>query len=625
MADDVIPADPGLAQKLAEPCGNIRRAMEGAGVDADDVREMLSWIDQRLDCSDFRMATILTILHHRLPVSDELADRMRASVLGFKYWMDEPGDDGMCMWSENHQAMFASCEHLAGQLYPDERFTNTGMSGRERSRRGAERLHRWLDARFRFGFSEWNSNPYYEEDVAALTLVVEHSDDEELVLRATMVLDLLLLDLAMHSFEGCLVGTMGRCYTEQKQQPESAHIREIIDHAFGTSTADPDIRRLSSLFVLARRYRVPQVLRCIAADTRPTVMRTGTGLDVDEVAEHFADPLDVETAGAQYWLMEAFTHPDAINATMRAFREWGMRRNPFLAPLKPLATLENLPGGSWLLPLLMRLLNPRTSGIALQRANIVAQRTLTHHLSSVQHHHPGEFGDQQHVWQATLPGPVSVFSTHPGEPMFDSKARNFSPAAWVGNGVMPDVAQEGNTLLALHHLKVRRGALECKRHRWSHLHFPFVKFDRTRLGSDWVAGQSGEAMIGVRALRPVEMVGNDELRQYGDTTGWAVCVVDALDFTTFQQFVEWWKSTSLVRRGRNLTFRGGTNRLELRWRKGLWVNGRRRPAEHPRFDTPWVKAPREAQQLRIECHGHSLELDWARGTRTVADRVSTDA
>ena len=56
---------------------------------------------------------------------------LKKTLLNFKYWMDEPGKDSMCYWSENHQILFASDEYLAGQLFPDDIFTNDGRTGKE--------------------------------------------------------------------------------------------------------------------------------------------------------------------------------------------------------------------------------------------------------------------------------------------------------------------------------------------------------------------------------------------------------------------------------------------------------------------------------------------------------------
>jgi hypothetical protein len=41
---------------------------------------------------------------------------IRAALLGFEYWLDQPGFDSLCYWSENHQILFATAEYLAGKL-----------------------------------------------------------------------------------------------------------------------------------------------------------------------------------------------------------------------------------------------------------------------------------------------------------------------------------------------------------------------------------------------------------------------------------------------------------------------------------------------------------------------------
>ena len=68
--------------------------------------------------------------------------RARQAILNFKYWMDEPGHDSMCYWSENHQILFAACEYLAGQLYPNEIFSNDGRKGKEKQERARIRIER---------------------------------------------------------------------------------------------------------------------------------------------------------------------------------------------------------------------------------------------------------------------------------------------------------------------------------------------------------------------------------------------------------------------------------------------------------------------------------------------------
>ncbi|NIV75254.1 MAG: hypothetical protein GWN37_10565, partial [Gammaproteobacteria bacterium] len=118
----------------------------------------LDYVDARVDCADFVMHGILRLLLQfgedpRLPAG--LLRRARETVLGFKYWPDEPGVDSLCSWTENHQILFAAAAHLAGQRHPDAIFANSGLSGRELARVARPRILRWLELRFRTGFSEW--------------------------------------------------------------------------------------------------------------------------------------------------------------------------------------------------------------------------------------------------------------------------------------------------------------------------------------------------------------------------------------------------------------------------------------------------------------------------------------
>lgn len=43
--------------------------------------------------------------------------RVRSAILGFRYWIDEPGNDTMWFWSENHCLCFHVAQYLAGQNF----------------------------------------------------------------------------------------------------------------------------------------------------------------------------------------------------------------------------------------------------------------------------------------------------------------------------------------------------------------------------------------------------------------------------------------------------------------------------------------------------------------------------
>jgi len=189
----------------------------------------LDFIDARKDCSDFVLHGILRFLEsrkqrvgtvHPIPthlLSNSLLSHARQSVLNFKYFPDEPGIDSLCTWTENHYILFTSAAYLAGQLYPDEIFTNSGETGRQKVELNRERILRWLDLRFRTGFSEWLSHVYYDEDLTALLSLHDFAQDDEIRRKAEMVIDLLLLDMALNSFKGVFGSTHGRAYENTKK------------------------------------------------------------------------------------------------------------------------------------------------------------------------------------------------------------------------------------------------------------------------------------------------------------------------------------------------------------------------------------------------------------------------
>lgn len=614
--------DPGMAVKMTGASfAGLADLAAGRTTEEPGLLALCDFVDARIDCADFRMLTLLMV-RYRWPelVSAPTLHRIDASILGFRYWMDEPGDDSMCYWSENHQCLFAVCEYLAGTLFPDRVFTNLGINGRRRAERGAERLRTWLADRFRFGFTEWLSNTYYEEDIAPLALLVDHAPDETLRTEAAMVLDLLHLDLALHRFDGRFVASSGRCYQAQKQDPAMADVNDILRDAFG-GPGEPDPARLSAVYRHRSSYRVPPVIAAIAAETADCQVRASHGLDLAEVPgalqragdDSAVEQDQVRRRGLFYWLMEAFTTPESITDTMTLFTRWRMGSNSFLAALAPFAPLRR----TGLLPSLVRWLNPATQGVAIQRANVFTTRTRHWQLSAAQRHHPREFGDQQHLWQATLPGDVAVFATHPGAPMFDDAARGFSPAYWVGNGINPDVVAADNVLLAVHDLRVRRGYLEAERQPFSHLWFPTERFDEVQTGPDWVCGRVGESLIGIRAAEPLHCKENSDFIQTGRLTGWAVLCTTTEEAGSLAEFARGIAASPLLLSRRVASWRlpsgpaaHGRTELTLHRDGPALLDRQPIPTAYPRLDSPFGRVAREPERIEITHAGKGMRLDW---------------
>ena len=573
------------------------------------IDELCAFVDTRRDCADFRVVTLLAVLLEGA-VPEECTESVKRSLTGFKYWMSEPGDDAMCFWSENHQLLFATGEYLAGAAFSDEVFSNDRRTGAAHRDEARGRLLTWLDLRFRFGFSEWLSPVYYEEDVAGLSLLVDHAPDPEVAQRAAAVLDLLLLDCALHRFDGHFAASAGRLYESQKQHPATSEMQPVVDHAFTEAPVVADWNRIGMVFLLRRSYEVPAVLVEIAADAGPRVVRSGHGLTIDEAIRVGGDR---DSTAALLWGMEAFVNPGAIRTTISAFRDWRMETNPFLSAL---ASLEWVP--SPLLPAAVSIANPAVAGTALERAQVVSTRSDSYLLSAAQHYRPGHFGDQQHLWHVLLPGGVPIFATHPGGPLVDDATRQKTPSAWVGNGVNPDVATAGSVLLAVYDTRPRRGFGETKRVRGSHLYVPFAEVDESAQGLYWLAVRQGTGLVGVLATSPLVTDSDVSVRQDGLVTGWVVFCAELADHGSLNAFCTWMARCSVVLSGARLAVTTPDGSYTLA-RGRLTRDGAPVPPDERRYDTTWVKSDFDADHLTVQGR-----TGWLRVTRS-GDRIVTDS
>lgn len=588
----------------------IETLAQGKSINESQILELLEYIDRRYDCADFRMIPIIRTLYaYSSLISKPMLERIETTVLGFKYWMDEPGEDSMCYWSENHQLIFATIEYLAGQYYPDKVFTNNNMSGIGRMTHSKKRLLNWLQHRYQYGFVEWHSNTYYEEDIAPLSLLIDFAEDEEIVSKATMLMDLLLLDLAVNNYHGYFVATSGRCYEEQKQNPNYQDVLDIMKKAFDLGPVkNYDYTRLSAEFILNQKYQVPEVIKLIARSKETFILKESMGLDLHEVREKIDPQNRIETTGLYYWSMEAFTNVESIKLTMEMFKEWNLETNTFL---KNLSTVDK-----WglrklnLLPTTVKILNPVTQGIAIQRANTYSYRHRDYFLSTAQIYHPLEFGDQQHINQATLGKDITVFTTHPGRSFFDDNARNFSPSYWVGNGINPYAVQHENTALIYYDLSPKKGYLEKERLMFSHIYFPEGKFDEVVIDEDILIGRSGKSLIGVKALHKIRKANENEWIQDGKKTAWAITLAST-DDVSFADFKDKIINSQITLKGKFIAYQLDSQiKIILGKKAKLVVDGVDINTNYLRYELPFINASATTKAYHIQYQNKNLLLNF---------------
>jgi hypothetical protein len=225
----------------------IGRALAIAAIGGDPARcaalveDALGRIERREDCSDFWLPPLLWLLRDwpRERLGTALHERARRAILGWRYWMDEPGNDVMWFWSENHALCFHAAQYLAGQAFPDEAFANSGRTGREQQALGRERLLRWFEDIETNGFTEWHSPAYYPIDCIGLLALHQLATDTVIHAAAKRALDRLFLLIALSTLNGIPSSTQGRTYDRDLKHPALTETSALAWIEWGKGALNP--------------------------------------------------------------------------------------------------------------------------------------------------------------------------------------------------------------------------------------------------------------------------------------------------------------------------------------------------------------------------------------------------
>lgn len=238
-------------------------AMYETGTDTEQagriMEEEIARADSRFDCSDFRLPAFFYALRSD-KVPGRIKERLCKTVLDYRYWFDEPGNDVMWFFSENHALCFHACELLAGEMFPERQFSCSGMTGEEHVKKAKGLLQKWFDNFLEHGFTEWNSAVYIPIDVIGMTALFELASDPEIKRYAKAALDKTFEILAVNSFRGIVAASYGRIYFKNligRRTGEASALNFIVSgegwlnqHCFSTvllalSGYRPDERILS--------------------------------------------------------------------------------------------------------------------------------------------------------------------------------------------------------------------------------------------------------------------------------------------------------------------------------------------------------------------------------------------
>ncbi len=234
-------------------------------VTEEDLKSALTMITSRADCADFEAVGLVHILH-RFPDTQwqsGLRDRTKNALLEFKYWIDQPGLDAMCYFTENHQFVWHTAEHLIGDYFRKEKFSNAGMTGVEHSQHGHDMALEWLARKLEGGFSEYDSNAYLAIDTLALVSMLEFSPSLQIRQYSEALLDRLLFSLASNSWRGIHGAAHGRSYTTTLRSSRFEETAPIMWALWGMGALNSAVLPVTTL-ITSKRYELPPMIRKVA-------------------------------------------------------------------------------------------------------------------------------------------------------------------------------------------------------------------------------------------------------------------------------------------------------------------------------------------------------------------------
>ena len=650
----------GVAVQLARARRDPDYEWDISAVTVDGFAARWTQLDEWRDTRDFQFMYFNWLLAYgqgdtaMTQLDPALIDAITQRMIDNRYRYNDPlpADrvDHLWYWSENHRIITLANELLAGQFFPGEVFTVTGLSGAEQAARARPEILEWVRERGRFGFFEWHSNVYMAKNISPLLTLCELADDMEIVEAAARGLDLCLFDMAAHYHQGAYVAPHGRTYKKDKRTARDEDSFDVAKLLFdrtpgGFETTDSTT---ATYFGLADRYRPPQLIIDIARDESVTVTRERHGIHVNSrepisdspeapFGYDFKDSANLafwwSTGGIGLWQLAEISTSEADK-----YRLW---EGDVFTQIKQ---LSDVMGGDvkrieqWVFDNYMIL---NLGG--LDEANTYAWRSPQVSLASVLDHRKGQMRDQVHIWQATINPDARVFTTHPmtGPPESTNWRDDESPGYWTGEASMPRTAQFERTAIHIYSPLYDENTdpilgLVFPYRDYTHAYFPQDFFDEVRQAGNWTLGTVDGGHVALWSQRtPTWRVYDPEvyatdgmtepfdlIAEGGPDNVWIVEVGAEAD-GSFDDFVAAVTANepSVDGEGADVAVMWTSptaGSLSFGWDSPFVVDGEEQQiADHPRHESPWGTVERLDPVHRWERGDQVLELDFESGRRVL--------
>lgn len=608
--------------------GQSCRVSAGLALHTPPIDAAIDKMEQRLDTSDFTANGLVRMLYlddETGGLGDTYRQRLDDTMLGFKYWLDEPGDDEMAYWTENHQILFHVAEYLMGQRHPDEVFENSGMTGAEHMAHARPRILRWMHMRGRWGFSEWHSPVYFNEDIPPLLNLYDFADDEELRRGAAVVLDLIAIDLATNMYDTAFATTAGRTNSGKFVAGSRDSTREFAHIALG-NTPPRSFDNFSGAFMATSTYAPPAILETLAERSADFFEhRQRDSWDVAEgprIGVSYQGLDDIVVWAGQSTL----AHPAVFQGAMNELEEYDLF-DGFLfgqLPSEVLALIRSLSGTPGLVNLAWDL-EPLSVGLGLETIDTYVYRTPDYQLAAAQNWKPGYWSAQTLMFRASLSELVSIVPTGPGALGGDLVGEDTPTISeWVG-GWMPRITAHRNVAVLQYDTEEWKPIVGSVVGRSAtRAYFPTELMDEWEARGQWLFGRVGDGYVGLWSSQTLRLA-EDTTDTWVGTEPENVFVVEmgrAEDDGTFDAFADRLAAASVsvveTAIGWDVSYASPTlGQVEVGWESELHVDGVVvHTGPYDRMDNEFVRQRRGRDWLDVRIDDTVLRLDFDAFERT---------
>jgi hypothetical protein len=360
--------------------------------------------------------------------------------------------------------------------------------------------------------------------------------------------------------------------------------------------------------MLSEKYTLPPVLLEIAKDSSDVIIKQNNGLDISELKNESYYGTDNRSMMMQ-WGMECFSNPEIIRNSLSHIRSCNMFSNEFVADFKML----DFKMIHWLHlePTLNRILKPQTDGVAIQKGITYTFKTRDFSMYTVQSHHPGTYGDQQHVFGLNIDNYFSIFHMHPA---LEKGIKHQSPNYWVGYGHFPHSVQDENVNLSIYNIPEKKTIMELDLLDYTRAYFPLELFDTAFIAGNYIFGKRGDsycAMIGTNDFRFRDDV-QDDIIQEGKQVYWITEAGSKGRDGSFDHFVQRIRDNQVEfdPGSLKLRYRSQGREYSLKFNGDFKIDNEIIKTDYSRYDSPYIKAEKKDKTLTFSFNGKSLFLDF---------------